>query len=113
MVHAKTLLGRINFASDLVNEQLYPSPLRDEATHLTAELLLGRGSLTKRFVRWGGKFAKYGSIRPPKREVTGSMAGLLPIITAETLGLASAEGQKKVRRKRGRKVKQSRKGNPS
>jgi hypothetical protein len=93
MVHAKTLLGKINFASDLVNEQLYPSPIRDEATHLAAELLLGRGTFTRRFIRWSGKFAKYGSKNLPNSEVTWTMLGFVPIVTAKTLGLVPVSGK--------------------
>jgi hypothetical protein len=86
-VNAKTPLGRINYLSDLANEEFWPSPLRDEVTHLTAELLLGRGTPMRRLNTWGKKFAKYRlKTPPPKKEITGSMVGLVEVITLKMLG---------------------------
>lgn len=55
---AKTPLGKANYAIDLLDE-LRPDPLRDEASHFVAEVLLGKGPYVKRVIHWSRKFWKY------------------------------------------------------
>ncbi len=58
LVEAKTLLGKTNYAIDLL-DAYYPDRVRDETLHFAAEMLLGKGSGGKRLVRWGKKFWKH------------------------------------------------------